>query len=336
MTIHVGFYDAKSYDRNVFNEANNANKDFGIEIHYFGDRLNEESVRLSKGMDVICIFVDDTCDSRVMEKLHDNGVKLIALRCAGFNNVDLQAAEEYHIPVVRVPAYSPHAVAEYAVTLMLCLNRKVYRSTNRTREWNFKLDGLMGFDMYGKTVGIVGLGRIARCVAQILHGFGMKLLSYDPYADKEFAKKYDVELVNLDELYRRSDIITLHVPLTSQTRYMINSVSIDKMKPGVMIINTGRGKLISSGALIEGLRSRKISCAGLDVYEDEQKYFYEDLSDSIISDDKLSILLTMPNVIVTSHQAFFTREALSNIAQTTLQNIRDFEEGKELINKVKD
>ena len=194
----------------------------------------------------------------------------------------------------------------------------------------------MGFDMYGKTVGIVGLGRIARCVAQILHGFGMKLLSYDPYADKEFAKKYDVELVNLDELYRRSDIITLHVPLTSQTRYMINSVSIDKMKPGVMIINTGRGKLISSGALIEGLRSRKISCAGLDVYEDEQKYFYEDLSDSIISDDKLSILLTMPNVIVTSHQAFFTREALSNIAQTTLQNIRDFEEGKELINKVKD
>lgn len=332
MTTKIGFFDAKSYDRNVFNACNEGRD---LEIHYFGDRLNEESVRLAKGMDVVCVFVDDICDRQVIDKLKEYGVKLIALRCAGFNNVDLQEAVHCKIPVVRVPAYSPHAVAEYAVTLMLCLNRKVYRSTNRTREWNFKLDGLMGFDMYGKTVGIIGLGRIARCVAEILHGFGMKVLAYDLYPDKVFAELQGIELVELNELYRRSDIITLHVPLTSRTQYMINSVSIDKMKRGVMIINTGRGKLISSDALIQGLRSGQVSCAGLDVYEDEQKYFYEDLSDSIINDDKLSILLTMPNVIVTSHQAFFTKEAMNNIAMTTLQNIRDFVSGKPLANEVK-
>lgn len=332
MTTKIGFFDAKSYDRNVFNACNEGRD---LEIHYFGDRLNEESVRLAKGMDAVCVFVDDICDRQVIDKLKEYGVKLIALRCAGFNNVDLQEAVHSGIPVVRVPAYSPHAVAEYAVTLMLCLNRKVYRSTNRTREWNFKLDGLMGFDMYGKTVGIIGLGRIARCVAEILHGFGMKVLAYDLYPDKVFAELQGIELVELNELYRRSDIITLHVPLTSRTQYMINSVSIDKMKRGVMIINTGRGKLISSDALIQGLRSGQVSCAGLDVYEDEQKYFYEDLSDSIINDDKLSILLTMPNVIVTSHQAFFTKEAMNNIAMTTLQNIRDFVSGKPLANEVK-
>lgn len=332
MTTKIGFFDAKSYDRNVFNACNEGR---GLEIHYFGDRLNEESVRLAKGMDVVCVFVDDICDRQVIDKLKEYGVKLIALRCAGFNNVDLQEAVHCKIPVARVPAYSPHAVAEYAVTLMLCLNRKVYRSTNRTREWNFKLDGLMGFDMYGKTVGIIGLGRIARCVAEILHGFGMKVLAYDLYPDKVFAELQGIELVELNELYRRSDIITLHVPLTSRTQYMINNVSIDKMKRGVMIINTGRGKLISSDALIQGLRSGQVSCAGLDVYEDEQKYFYEDLSDSIINDDKLSILLTMPNVIVTSHQAFFTKEAMNNIAMTTLQNIRDFVSGKPLANEVK-
>lgn len=332
MTTKIGFFDAKSYDRNVFNACNEGRD---LEIHYFGDRLNEESARLAKGMDVVCVFVDDICDRQVIDKLKEYGVKLIALRCAGFNNVDLQEAVHCKIPVVRVPAYSPHAVAEYAVTLMLCLNRKVYRSTNRTREWNFKLDGLMGFDMYGKTVGIIGLGRIARCVAEILHSFGMKVLAYDLYPDKVFAELQGIELVELNELYRRSDIITLHVPLTSRTQYMINNVSIDKMKRGVMIINTGRGKLISSDALIQGLRSGQVSCAGLDVYEDEQKYFYEDLSDSIINDDKLSILLTMPNVIVTSHQAFFTKEAMNNIAMTTLQNIRDFVSGKPLANEVK-
>ena len=237
--------------------------------------------------------------------------------------------------MVRVPAYSPHAVAEYAATLMLCLNRKVYRSVNRTREFNFKLDGLMGFDMYGKTVGIVGMGRIAKILIGILRGFGMHVLAYDVYPDMEFAKANDVEVVDLEEIYRRSDIISLHVPLTPRTRFMINRVSINKMKRGVMSINTGRGKLIHTEDLIRGLRSGQISAAGLDVYEYEQNYFYEDWSDQMVNDDKLAILLSMPNVILTSHQAFFTREALQNIAQTTLDNVRLFFDKGEKPNEVK-
>lgn len=332
MTTKIGFFDAKSYDRNVFNACNEGSD---LEIHFFGDRLNEESVRLAKGMDVVCVFVDDICDRQVIDTLKAYGVKLIALRCAGFNNVDLQEARHCGIPVVRVPAYSPHAVAEYAVTLMLCLNRKVYRSVNRTREFNFKLDGLMGFDMHGKTVGIVGMGRIAKILIGILRGFGMHILAYDVYPDMEFAKANDVEVVDLDEIYRRSDIISLHVPLTPRTRFMINRVSINKMKRGVMIVNTGRGKLIHTEDLILGLRSGQISAAGLDVYEYEQNYFYEDWSDQMVSDDKLAILLSMPNVILTSHQAFFTREALQNIAQTTLNNIQLFFDKGEMPNEVK-
>ena len=226
--IKIGFFDTKSYDRKSF-EKNN--KDYGFEIHYFSDRLSEESMQLAKGMDAVCVFVDDNVNASVVRYLADSGVKLIALRCAGFNNVDLQAAQD-KIVVVRVPAYSPHAVAEYAATLMLCLNRKVYRSVNRTREFNFKLDGLMGFDMYGKTVGIVGMGRIAKILIGILRGFGMHVLAYDVYPDMEFAKANDVEVVDLEEIYRRSDIISLHVPLTPRTRFMINRVSINKMKRG--------------------------------------------------------------------------------------------------------
>lgn len=237
--------------------------------------------------------------------------------------------------VVRVPAYSPHAVAEYAVTLMLCLNRKVYRSVSRTREGNFKLKGLMGFDMYGKTVGLIGLGRIARELAIILRGFGMEVLAYDPFADKAFAASHGVRVVGLDELYAKSDIISLHCPLTDDTRHIICSKSIAMMKPGVMIINTGRGKLICSEDLIEGLRSGKVGSAGLDVYEEEQEFFYEDRSDKMLDDDKLALLLMMPNVIVTSHQAFFTREAMHNIAVTTLANISDWEAGRSLTNEVK-
>src|SRR5574344_325047 len=263
------------------------------------------------------------------------GVKLIALRCAGFNNVDIQAAKKVGISVVRVPAYSPHAVAEYAVTLMLCLNRKVYRSVYRTREGNFKLNGLLGFDMYGKTVGVIGMGRIAKELIKILRGFGMKVLAYDLYPDKQFAADNQVNLVSLDDLYAESDIITLHCPLTEETQFLINNDSITKMKYGVMIINTGRGKLIKTEDLIDGLRSHQIGAAGLDVYEEEQNYFYEDRSDYMIDDDKLALLLMMPNVIVTSHQAFFTREAMHNIADTTLQNIKDYFEGKEMKNEVK-
>ncbi len=331
MPIKVAFFDAKSYDRESFDQEN---KDSGIEIHYYKDRLTSNSVSMSKGMDAVCIFVNAECNAQVIDELVKNGVKLIALRCAGFNNVDLNAAKG-RIKVVRVPAYSPHAVAEYAITLMLSLNRKVYRSVYRTREGNFKLKGLLGFDMYGKTAGIIGMGRIAKELITILKGFGMRIVAYDLYPDKGFAEKNGVKLVPLDEIYAESDIISLHCPLTEDTKFLINKTSIDKMKTGVMIINTGRGKLIKTEDLIEGLRNRRIGSAGLDVYEEEQNYFYEDRSDKMIDDDKLALLLMMPNVIITSHQAFFTKEAMHNIAQTTLQNIKDWAEGKELKNEVK-
>ncbi len=331
MAVKIAFYDSKSYDRESFDKENGA---FGYEIHYFKDRLSPHTVALAKGMDAVCVFVNDECDAQVIDKLVEYGVKVIALRCAGFNNVDMKAAKG-RITVVRVPAYSPHAVAEYAVTLMLCLNRKVYRSVYRTREGNFKLKGLMGFDMYGKTVGIVGMGRIAKELIKILRGFGMNVLAYDLYPDLEFAKEHQVRMVTLDELYAKSDIISLHCPLTDATKFLINKESIAKMKPGVMIINTGRGKLIKTEDLIEGLRTGEIGSAGLDVYEEEQNYFYEDRSDKMIDDDKLALLLMMPNVIVTSHQAFFTQEAMHNIATTTLENIKDWAEGKALANEVK-
>ncbi|MCD8291655.1 MAG: 2-hydroxyacid dehydrogenase, partial [Prevotella sp.] len=323
MPVKVAFFDAKSYDRESFDRVN---ENFGFEMHYSKDRLTAHSVHASQGMDVVCIFVNAECDAYVIDQLVNNGVKLIALRCAGFNNVDLNAAKG-RIKVVRVPAYSPHAVAEYAMTLMLSLNRKVYRSVYRTREGNFKLKGLLGFDMYGKTVGIVGMGRIAKELIKIVKGFGMNVLAYDLYPDMQFAKEQGVKMVTLDELYANSDIISLHCPLTDETKFLINKESIAKMKKGVMIINTGRGKLIKTEDLIEGLRSNAVGSAGLDVYEEEQKFFYEDRSDKMIDDDKLSLLLMMPNVIVTSHQAFFTREAMRNIAETTLENIRDWAEG---------
>lgn len=332
MATKIAFFDAKSYDKETFAKVN---QEFGFEIQYYKERLSMNTVSLTQGADAVCIFVNAECDKRVIEKMAGYGVKLIALRCAGFNNVDVHAAQQYGIRVVRVPAYSPHAVAEYAVTLMLALNRKVYRSVYRTREGNFKLNGLLGFDMYGKTVGLIGMGRIAKELIKILRGFGMNVLAYDLYPDEQFAKEHQVKIVSLDELYEQSDIISLHCPLTNDTKFIINSDSITKMKFGVMIINTGRGKLIKTGDLIDGLRSHQIGSAALDVYEEEANYFYEDRSDKMIDDDKLALLLMMPNVIVTSHQAFFTREATHNIAVTTLQNILDFKDGKELVNEVK-
>ena len=332
MATKIAFFDTKSYDRETFNKVN---LQFGFDITYFKERLSMNTVSLTQGVDAVCIFVNAECDERVIQRMAEYGVKLIALRCAGFNNVDVAAAKKHGIKVVRVPAYSPHAVAEYAVTLMLALNRKVYRSVYRTREGNFKLNGLLGFDMCGKTVGLVGMGRIAKELIKILKGFGMNILAYDLYPDLKFADEYDVKIVSLDELYEGSDIISLHCPLTEETKFIINSESITKMKYGVMIINTGRGKLIKTEDLIDGLRSHQVGAAGLDVYEEEANYFYEDRSDKMIDDDKLALLLMMPNVIVTSHQAFFTREATQNIAVTTLQNILDFTEGKELVNEVK-
>ena len=331
MAIKIAFFDAKTYDRESFdNEA----AGLDLEIHYYKDRLSRRTAQLAQGKDAVCIFVNDECDRQVIDLLAEYGIRLIALRCAGFNNVDMTAARG-RIPVVRVPAYSPHAVAEYAVTLMLSLNRKVYRSVYRTREGNFKLKGLMGFDMYGKTAGLIGLGKIARELAKILRGFGMNVVAYDPYPDRLFAEEQRISLVTLDELYAKSDIISLHCPLTDDTKFIINAESIGKMKQGVMIINTGRGKLIRTEDLIEGLRTGRIGSAGLDVYEEEQNFFYEDRSDKMIDDDKLALLLMMPNVIVTSHQAFFTREAMHNIAVTTLQNISDWAAGRELKNEVK-
>lgn len=328
---NIAFFDAHSYDRESFNTWN---QDFGFRIHYYREHLSPDTVELTKGKEVVCVFVNDEVSASVIERLVENGVRLVALRCAGFNNVDLKAAAG-KLCVVRVPAYSPHAVAEYAVTLMLALNRKVYRSTQRTREGNFRLSGLLGFDMYGKTVGIIGMGRIAKELIKILKGFGMNVVAYDKYPDMEFAKEHGVSMTDLPDLYAQSDIISLHCPLTQETLHMIDQDAIALMKPGVMIINTGRGKLIRTEDLIQGLREHKVGSAGLDVYEEEAKFFYEDHSDRMINDDHLALLLMMPNVIVTSHQAFFTREALHNIATTTLQNIKDFVDGKRLVNEVR-
>ena len=304
--MKITFFGTQPYDRESFDRANER---YGFEFNYHRSHLNGNNTSLAQGADAVCIFVNDTADAATIRSLAAMDVKLIALRCAGFNNVDLKAAAEYGIPVVRVPAYSPHAVAEYAVMLMLTLNRKVHRAYWRTRDGNFSLHGLLGF--------------------------GMEVLAYDIYPDPEYAVRAQIEYVSLDELYRRSDIISLHCPLTDETRYMIDGAAIGRMKPGVMLINTGRGQLIHTEALIEGLKEKKIGAAGLDVYEEEAAYFYEDTSDRIMDDDVLARLLSFNNVVMTSHQGFFTREALDNIAHTTLQNINDFAEHRELRNEVR-
>ena len=332
MATTIAFFGSKPYDEASFNEKN---KDFGFELRFYKGHLNKNNVILTQGVDVVCIFVNDTANAEVIRLMAANSVKLLALRCAGYNNVDLKAAAECGITVVRVPAYSPYAVAEYTVALMLLLNRKIHRAAWRTREGNFSLHGLLGFDMHGKTAGIIGTGKIAKKLISILRGFGMNILAYDLYPDYNFARENQVVYTTLDELYHSSDIISLHCPLTEQTKYLINDYSISKMKDGVMIINTGRGQLIHTNALIEGLKNKKIGSAGLDVYEEESQYFYEDRSDKIIDDDTLARLLSFNNVIVTSHQAYFTQEALSNIATTTLQNVKDFTLGKPLENEVK-
>lgn len=330
MAYRIAFFGAKPYDIASFDKVN---EKYNYDIRYYKGHLNSNNVLLTRDVDVVCIFVNDTADARVIHAMEDNGVKLLALRCAGFNNVDLAAASG-KLPVVRVPAYSPYAVAEYSLALMLSLNRKIHRAYWRTRDGNFSLNGLMGFDMHGKTIGIIGTGKIARILIRLLKGFGMHVLAYDLYPDLTFAKEEGITYTSLDELYRQSDIISLHCPLTEQTRYMINKDSIAKMKDGVMIINTGRGQLINTNDLIDGLKEKKISAAGLDVYEEEGEYFYEDKSDKIIDDDVLARLLSFNNVIVTSHQAFFTKEALHNIAETTLQNIEDFRRQRPLVNEV--
>ncbi len=328
--MKIAFFDTKPYDRDMFDRIN---RDFGFKIKYFETKLSEDSVNLIKGYDVVCVFVNDTVNKIVIRELMKNDIKMIALRCAGYNNVDV-AATQCKIPVVRVPAYSPHAIAEHTVALILALNRKIYRAYIRTRESNFSLHGLMGFDMYGKTAGIIGTGKIGILTIGILKGFGMNVLAYDVYPNHEAATQYGFKYTTLDELYKNSDIISLHCPLTKETEYLINDTSIKLMKKGVMIINTGRGKLVDTRALIKGLKNGHVGYAGLDVYEEERDFFFEDQSDMILTDDILARLLTFNNVIITSHQGFFTQEALESIALTTLNNIKELSEGKELTNRI--
>jgi len=330
----IVFFGTHSYDRHAFTDINKA-KNYGFELIYHRSYLDINNADETHGAIAVCIFVNDRADRAVLEKLKENGVQLIALRCAGFNNVDLQAAKELGIRVVRVPAYSPHAIAEYVVALILTLNRKTHRAYTRTREGNFALHGLMGFDLYGRTAGIIGTGKIARVLIGILQGFGIKVIAYDVFEDKEYEKASGIKYVSLDELYAQSDIISLNCPLTADNRHLINKESIDKMKKGVMIINTGRGPLIDTKDLLAGLMSGQVGSAALDVYEEEHDYFYQDRSDHIITDDNLIRLMSLNNVLITSHQAFFTTEAMDNIVNTTLQNAQAFFAGNELVNEVK-
>jgi D-lactate dehydrogenase len=330
MRTKITFFDAKPYDHEFFETANNK---FGFQIKYYPSHLTIDNVALTQDSDAICIFVNDMLKREIINSLHRNQIKLIALRSAGYNNVDLKAAFG-KIHVVRVPAYSPQAVAEHAVALMLSLNRKTHRAYYRVRDNNFSINGFIGFDMYGKTAGVIGTGKIGRAVIDILKGFGMTVLANDPYPDENYAKEKQVKYVDLDTLYGASDIITLHCPLTPKNVHMIKIETISRMKDSVMIINTGRGKLINTVDLIEGLKSKKVGAAGLDVYEEEDEYFFEDFSHTAIDDDVLARLLTFPNVLITSHQGFFTKEALTNIANTTLENIRLFFDEKKLPNEI--
>lgn len=314
--MKLAFFDTKSYDIPGFDRyAIPA----GIEIKYYEANLNMDTVSLAAGFDAVCVFVNDIVNAEVVQKLYDLGVKTIVLRCAGFNNVDIKACRG-KLRVFRVPAYSPHAVAEHAMALLLTVNRRIHKAHNRTREFNFSLQGLTGFDLYGKTVGIIGTGKIGRVFADICRGFGMKVLAYDKFPNPDAGLEY----VELDELFENSDVISLHCPLTVETDHLIRSGSIRRMKDGVVIVNTSRGGLVNTEDLIQGLKSGKIGAACLDVYEEEGDLFYEDLSGHILQDDKLVRLIAMPNVIVTSHQAFLTKEALDNIAATTVNNLVRF------------
>lgn len=321
----VCFFDTKPYDRIYFDMFK---EKYGIEIEYFESKLSARTAVMAKGFDGVIAFVNDSITAKTIDILKQNGIKIIAMRCAGYNNVDLAAAKGV-MPVVRVPDYSPYAIAEHTIALLLTLVRKTHKAYIRTRDHNFSLNGFVGFDLHGKTMGIIGTGKIGLALAGICFGMGMKVIAYDPNPSSE-----KVEYVPLEDLFRQSDIISLHCPLTSKTRYIINRESLLLMKKGVYIINTSRGALIDSEALTDAIKSGKIGGAGLDVYEEESEFFYEDLSDSVLKDDILSRLIMMPNVLVTSHQAFLTHEALRKIAETTLQNLQRCFNGEELKNEI--
>lgn len=328
--MKVAFFGTKRYDRAFF-EAANARYDH--DLHFFEPHLTNQTVPLAAGHECICVFVNDQLSSEIITRLADEGTRLIALRCAGFNNVDLAAAARNDVTVARVPAYSPYAVAEHTIGLMLTLNRKLHRGYTRAREGNFSLEGLLGFDMHGKTVGIVGTGKIGAIVARILEGFGCTLVAYDVVRNPECETR-GVTYIGLPELFACSDIVTLHCPLTPETHHLINAKALALMKDAVMLINTSRGALVDTQAVINALKSGKVGCFGLDVYEEEGDLFFEDLSDQVIQDDVFARLLTFPNVVITGHQAFFTRDALTNIAETTLSNITCFEQRRKSGNEI--
>jgi len=319
----VAVYDTKPYDRKYLEHAGNGR----VRWRFHEFRLNADTAITAQGAAAVCIFVNDHADRVCLEKLAASGVRLVALRCAGFNNVDLNTAKALKIAVTRVPAYSPHAVAEHAVALLLTLGRRIHRANNRVRELNFSLTGLVGSEVFGKTVGIIGTGKIGRIAAQIFRGFEAKVLAYDPAPAADWADRTGVHYVPLPELLRVSDIISLHLPLLPDTEHLLNTGTIAQMKPGVVVINTSRGKLIDTAALIEGLKSGRLGGVALDVYEEEEGVFFEDLSGQVLLDDALSRLLTFPNVLITSHQGFLTHEGLSEIARVTVENIVKAETG---------
>lgn len=322
--MKIAVFDSHDYDRSALMQANES---FGHELTFLETSLSEGTASLASGFPAICLFVHDHVNSAVAALLKKGGTSLVALRCAGFNNIDLLAAEREKLHVVRVPDYSPYAVAEHAMALLLALNRKLPRACNRVREGNFSLDGLVGFDLHGKTVGVIGLGKIGSVFAKIARGFGCRVLGHDI---KPSSEANHVVFVSPDELYAESDIISLHVPLVQETLHLINAATIRKMKPGAILINTSRGALVNAGDLVEALKSGAIAGAALDVYEEEEKIFFRDLSGQVLQDDILARLLTFPNVLVTAHQAFLTREALRNIAETTLRNVTSFAQGESL------
>lgn len=326
--MKIAFFSTQPYDKEYFERYNDQH-----EIIFFEARLNEQTVKLAAGCEAICAFVNDRLDAGIITSLKEMGIKIIAQRCAGFNNVDVVAARNNNITVVRVPAYSPHAVAEHALALLMTLNRKTHKAYNRVREGNFSLDRLTGFDLYGKTVGVIGTGKIGQCFARIMQGLGCTVLAFDLIANKEM-ESGGVKYLPLLELLQQSDIVSLHCPLTEQTKHLINKDTLSTMKNGAMLINTSRGALIDTRAVISALKNGKLGYLGIDVYELEEKLFFHDLSESIITDDMLVRLLGFPNVLITSHQGFLTDEALTEIARVTLQNITDFAAQKPLTNKV--
>lgn len=325
--MKIMFYDTKPYDKIWFQPLG---EEMGYKIKFQEVKLNEDTAILAKNYDAVCIFVNDDAGKETIKALKELGVGNILLRCAGFNNVDLKAAKEADIKVLRVPSYSPEAVAEYAMGLLLTVNRNIHRAYVRTRDFNYNINGLMGIDLVGKTVGMIGTGKIGQMMIDILKGFKMHILAYDPYP----VKGLDAEYVDLDRLFRESDVISLHCPLTKDTRHIINKKNIEKMKDGVLLVNTSRGGLIDTGDLIDALMERKFAGVGLDVYEEEDEYFFEDKSNDIITDEDLIRLTSFRNVILTSHQAFFTRDAMEAIAKVTMENARAVEEGTELKNQV--